>query len=167
MRPPCTAKGSLTPGGILRISDPADNCRLIYARYDTLNSTDNAIFEINCRIISTGDSNGVGFGFIDTEKSLEVGLFEGGSIFVFLKDPLGVRSTPFITNDTFHTYRIVKNGNVNMEVWAGGNKVLDIVYDDLAPRTSEFPEHQRECFSTSTPETSEWDIAYVSYSISP
>lgn len=160
--------------GILHIEDNDDSHRQIYARYDTLNSTDYAIFEINCKVILTDPApgltdvgNGVGFGFIDTEKSLEVLLFDKrpqfgeGSISV-VGD---VAAVEFPTTDKFHTYRIVKNGNVNMEVWADDNKVLDILYKDLTPRTTEFPDDQREVFSTSGSELSKWEIAYVSYSI--
>jgi hypothetical protein len=162
-------------GGILHIEDPDEGARRIYARYDTLNSMDNAIFEINCKVISTDPApgltdvgNGVGFGFIDTAKSLEVKLFDKRPEFGEGSISIGdIAAVEFPTTDKFHTYRIVKNGNVNMEVWADGNKVLDILYKDLTPRTTEFPGDQREVFSTSGSELSKWDIAYVSYSISP
>jgi hypothetical protein len=157
-----TTKSTITPGGILHISDPDTSARHIYARYDTLNSTDNAIFEINCQLNSSGDSNGVAFGFIDTKKYIEAGLFGNGSIFVV---GLGL-SAAFVTNDKFHTYRIVKTGEVKMEVFADGNLVFDIPYSELAVRPAEFPEYQRQVFATSSPELSEWDITYVSYSIS-
>ena len=170
---PGTTTATLTPNGTLHIEDDDPTARRIYARYDTLNSMDNAIFEINCKVISTDPApgltdvgNGVGFGFIDTEKSLEVKLFdkrpEFGEGAISIGDFAAVE---FPTTDKFHTYRIVKNGNVNMEVWADGNKVLDILYKDLTPRTTEFPDDQREVFSTSGSELSKWDIAYVSYSI--
>ena len=83
---PGATMATLTPERILHISDPDTGARRIYARYDMLNSTDNAIFEISCRLNSSGDSNGVAFGFIDTKKSLEVGLFGTGSVFVFTKE---------------------------------------------------------------------------------
>ncbi len=129
----------LTPGGILHISDPdvfipevTNGNRLVYARYDDLKSTDYAIFEINSRIISTGDSYGVGFGFTDTKKSLEVAL-QPHRFGVYLNQ--GFKDTTFDTTDKFHTYRIVKNREVNMEVWADGILKLDIPYDQLAVRT--------------------------------
>jgi hypothetical protein len=160
--------------GILHIEDDDDTARRIYARYDTLNSKDNAIFEINCQVIRTDPApgltsagNGVGFGFIDTEKSLEVGFFAAGPQIgkgsIFVGAGASIAAVEFTTSDKFHTYRIVKNGNVNMEVWADGNRVLDIPYDKLEDRTSD----QRQVVATSGSELSEWDIAYVSYSISP
>ena len=162
---PGATMATLTPEGILHISDPDTGARRIYARYDTLNSTDNAIFEIDCRLNSSGTSYGVAFGFIDTKKSLEAFLFGAGSVFVYVKEE-GTRSAAFTTNDKFHTYRIVKTGAVKMEVYADGTLLFDIPYDQLEDRTTEFPEHQRQCVATSGSELSEWDIAYVSYSIS-
>jgi hypothetical protein len=161
---------TLTPGGILHISDTdtfiinvTNGRRQIFARYDTLESTDNAIFEINCQLLSSGGSYGVAFGFIDTDKSLEVGL-RPGSIFVIAKE--GARSVDFTTGDSFHIYRIIKTGAVKMEVYADGTLLFDIPYNELADRTTEFPEYQRQVIATSTPEAAEWDIAYVSYAIS-
>lgn len=161
--------------GILHIEDDDDSHRQNYARYDSLNTTDNAIYEINCQVILTDPApgltdvgNGVGFGFIDTEKSVEVKLFDKRPEFGEGAISVGdVAAVEFPTTNKFHTYRIVKNGNVNMEVWADDNKVLDILYKDLTPRTSEFPDDQRQVVSTSGSELSKWDIAYVSYSISP
>jgi len=159
-----TTMATLTPEGILHISDPDTQARRIYARYDTLNSTDNAIFEINCKLILSGESNGIAFGFIDTMKSLEVGLFASGSIFVIAKE--GTQSAAFTTTDKFHTYRIIKAGAEKMEVYADSTPVFEIPYNQLADRTTEFAGNQRQVVSTSTPEPAEWDIAYVSYSIS-
>src|SRR4051794_35679343 len=68
-------KATLTPQGTLHISDTeagSSGHRHIFARYDTLDSTDGAIFEIKCHLISSGASYGVAFGFIDTDKFLEV-----------------------------------------------------------------------------------------------
>ena len=127
------------------------------------------IFEINCKVTSVTPAPGIspfGFGFIDNKKTLEAGLTVGKVFFVPTDEfPVATENVefPMDTTDTFHTYRIVKNGNVNMEVWADGNRVLDIPYDKLEDRTSD----QRQVVATSGSELSEWDIAYVSYSISP
>jgi hypothetical protein len=164
---PGTTMATLTPQGILHISDTdtfipevTNGHRHIYARYDTLNSTDNAMFEINCHLISSGGSYGVVFGFIDTEKSLEVGL-RPGSIYVIAKE--GARSFPLTTDDKFHTYRIIKTGAEKMELYADGTLVFDVIYNELADKPTEF---QRQVVSTSVSDPAEWDIAYVSYSIS-
>jgi hypothetical protein len=165
-----TTKATLNSQGILHISDTdtfipneTNGHRCVYARYDTLNSADNAIFEINCHLISSGGSYGVAFGFIDTEKSLEVGL-RPGSIFVIAKE--GARSFPFTTDDKFNTYRIIKTGAEKMELYADGALVFNIPYNELADRPSEFSEHQRQVVATSVSDPAEWDITYVSYSIS-
>jgi len=159
---------TLTPEGILHISDTDTaisdpthgGLRHIYARYDTLNLADNAIFEINCHLISSGGSYGVGFGFIDTDKFLEVFL-RPGSIFVIAKE--GARSFPFTTEDKFHTYRIIKTGAEKMDLYTDGALVFNIPYNELADSTTRFP---RQAFTTSKSDPAEWDIAYVSYSIS-
>jgi len=51
-----TTMAALTPEGILHISDTDSGHRCVYARYDTLDSADNAIFEINCHLNSSGGS---------------------------------------------------------------------------------------------------------------
>jgi hypothetical protein len=162
---------ALTPQGILHISDTdtfipevTNGHRHIYARYDTLNSTDNAIFEINCHLNSSGGSYGVGFGFTDTQKALEVFL-RPGSIFVLVKQGTEAvaRSVEFTSEDKFHTYQIIKTGAVKMEVYADSTLVFDIPYNELADRTIGF---ERQVVATSRSDPAEWDITYVSYSIS-
>jgi hypothetical protein len=163
-----TTTATLTSEGILHISDTdtavsdptAGGHRRIYARYDTLDSMNNAVFEINCQVVSSGGSYGVAFGFIDTDKFLEIGL-RPGSIFLIAKE--GARSFSFTTEDKFHTYRIIKTGAEKMELYADGTLVFDIPYEELFDSTTGFP---RQAFTTSRSDPAQWDIAYVSYSIS-
>jgi hypothetical protein len=159
-----TTMATLTPQGKLHISDTDSGHRLVYARYDTLDSGDNAIFEINCHLNSSGGSYGVGFGFTDTQKALEVFL-RPGSIFVLVKQGTEAvaRSVEFTTEDKFHTYQIIKTGAVKMEVYADSTLVFDIPYNELADRTIGF---ERQVVATSRSDPAEWDITYVSYSIS-
>jgi len=84
---------------------------------------------------------------------------------VLVKEGTGsvARSVEFTTEDTFHTYRIIKTGAVKMEVYADNALVFDIPYNELADSTIEF---QRQVVATSRSDPAEWDIAYVSYSIS-
>ncbi|HEY4848216.1 MAG TPA: hypothetical protein VIH87_10635 [Methylocella sp.] len=168
---PDKASASIT-GDILRIVDPdpplGPSVRQ-YARFDKLNSMDSAIFDINCKVISitpfggvgTHEVFGVGFGFDDDMKSLEVGLFTDT---IFLGQGDGRQATvPFNTTDGFHTYRIVKNGDVNMQVFADGKLLTDLTipYGDLPGSVT----GSKQVVSTSSQEASVWDIAYVSYSI--
>ena len=119
----------------------------LYARADPLDSKDNAIFDINCKVISITpfgggphEAFGVAFGFDDDKKALEVD-----------------------TTDGFHTYRIVKNGDVDMKVFADGDLKLTTLYKDLPGQRT----RSRQFVSTSSQGASTWDIAYVSYSIFP
>lgn len=71
-----------------------------------------------------------------------------------------------VTNDTFHTYRIVKNvevnGEVNVEVWVDGvPKLPNIPYGNLAPGGG----FAGRLGFGSLHDQSVLDIAYVSYSI--
>jgi hypothetical protein len=140
----------------------------LYARADPLDSKDNAIFDINCKVISITpfgggphEAFGVAFGFDDDKKALEVGLFTD-TIFVNQGDG-GQATVPFNTTDGFHTYRIVKNGDVDMKVFADGDLKLTTLYKDLPGQRT----RSRQFVSTSSQEASTWDIAYVSYSIFP
>jgi hypothetical protein len=74
------------------------------------------------------------------------------------------RSFQFTTEDKLHTYRIIKTGAEKMELYADGTLVFNMPYKELSDSPTGF---SRQCISTSRSEASEWDIAYVSYSISP
>lgn len=159
---PGATSATLQPNGVLRITDPETERRRIYARYDSVDETDDAVFEISCRVVSAGESYGVAFGLIDTRKSIEVALFEN-QLALYLVD--GAATAPVDTTDALHIYRIVKTGAATVHVSVDGTVVLGVAYVDLADRTQEFPADQRQVLATSGTETSEWDIAYACYSI--
>jgi hypothetical protein len=153
----------LLPDGVLRVTDTDTSRRRVYARYDALDEGDDAAFEICCRLVSAGSSYGVGFGFMDTRKSIEVALFENQVAMYLLE---GATGAAVDTTDAMHTYRLVKTGSSSIEVTVDGAALLTVPYEDLADRTLEFPGHQRQVLATSGAEASQWDIAYAAYSIS-
>jgi Predicted metal-binding integral membrane protein (DUF2182) len=74
---PGATSATLLPEGILRLADPDEGHRCVYARYDPLDAAADAVFELRGRVLATGASYGVAFGFIDTRKLVEVVLAEG------------------------------------------------------------------------------------------
>jgi hypothetical protein len=161
---PGATSATLQPDGVLRITDPEKERRRIYARYDPVDETDDAVFEVSCRVVSAGDSYGVVFGLIDTRKSIEVALFEN-QVALYLVDAEATAAVK--TGDALHTYRIEKTGAATVHVSVDGTVVLGVAYEALADRTQEFPAYQRQVLATSAAETSEWEIAYACYSIWP
>lgn len=161
---PGTTAATLLPEGVLHLSDPDEGHRCVYARYDPLDAAADAVFELRGRVLATGASYGVAFAFIDTRKLLEVVLAEG-QVGMYVAD--GFSGAPFDTTDAFHTYRLIKRGDVDVEVWADGAVLLSVPYEQLLDRPAEFPERQRQVIATSGAEQAEWDIAHACYSIAP
>jgi hypothetical protein len=105
--------------------DPDQPGGLAYFRFEEELNLDNVIFEINCKVTSVTPAPGInpfGFGFLDKVKSLEAGLTAEKIYFVATNEfPVAPENVEFgmNTTDTFHTSRIVKNGEGYVELWVG------------------------------------------------
>ena len=139
-------------GGILTIVDTSAASRRIYSRFDPMVSTDSGVFEMRTRLLS-GTPDFVVFQFLDGTRNVALTIetarvVMGGMEFV-------------IDTGSFHTYRLEKNSDVDVELFVDDLLRLTAGYASFGSDASV----TRQSFATSVEGMATWDIDFARYEL--
>ena len=129
---------STIQNGIMTIHDDSNIYETAFSRNaPPVYSDTTAAFQITTKVIWADRSylNTAGeIGFLDTNKSVRIGLTPDRVGFVDAIGRAFTHSIPFNTTDDFHSYRVIKNSNTSIQLFIDDmlNPVLDFSYSELA-----------------------------------
>ena len=160
--------------GILNIEDNvseggsgASKCTF-YSRNDPLTSQDDAEMEFRVRVRSVGSPGGsrsVQAGFLDGAKIIHLGLSTTSVQFLTSQGMEVSESRVSVDTTVFHTYRIVKHGDVSVDILVDGELKVRLSYASLSDYSGQ--EAPRQGFGAgSSWGTSKSDWDFVNYNIS-
>ena len=160
--------------GILNIEDNvseggsgASRCTF-YSRNDPLTSQDDAEMEFRVQVRSVGSPGGsrsVQAGFLDGAKIIQLGLSTTSVQFLTSQGMEIAESRVSVDTTVFHTYRIVKHGDVSVDILVDGELKVRLSYASLSDYSGhEAPRQGFGAGSSWGTSKSDWD--FVNYNIS-
>lgn len=160
----CSGISSTASGGVLTITDDSINDSQAFFRGEPLiTSSDSAIVNFRMKVDfleSASPAGDINVGIQDGSKLVSVGFTLDT---VRLEGTLRVIDSASLNTSLFHTYRLVKNGSTNVELFVDNSTtpILSVPYSNLDARTTR--EFGFGSGSGSTKSVTEWD--YLRYTI--
>ena len=160
-------------GGLLNIVDnvsgggPESSRCKFYSRNDPLTSQDDAEMEFRVRVRpvdSLGGSRSVQAGFLDGTKIILLGLSTTSVQFMARHGIEIPESRVPLDTTGFHTYKIVKHGDVSVDIVVEGELKIRISYASLSDYSQDAPRQAFGAGSNWGTSNSDWD--FVNYTIS-
>ena len=159
--------------GILNIEDnvserrPGGSRCKFYFRNDPMTSLDDAVMEFSTRVRwvgAPGQSRSVQAGFFDGTKIILLGLSTTSVQFMARQGIEIPESRVHLDTTEFHTYKIVKHGDVSVDMFVDGELKIRISYESLSDYSaSDAPRQGFGAGSSWGTSNSDWD--YVNYTI--
>ena len=156
-------------GANVHVFEDADStCSRWFTRNEALDSNDDATMQWKLKVLASTEPGAVVVGFVDGNKILYVGHTPTQVGFLFKDLSTGVEDflpgVYALDASEFHTYRMVKNANVEAQLYVDDNLVQTVPYSSLTSYSANY----RQFFGArSWPGQSHslWD--YIFYLITP
>ncbi|MBI1739155.1 MAG: M23 family metallopeptidase [Acidobacteria bacterium] len=159
---------AINGSNVYEIEDANSSCSRWFTRNHALDFNDDATMQWRLKVVASTQPGALVAGFVDGNKILYVGHTPSLVGFLFVDPSTGVENflpgAFFLDASAFHTYRIVKNADVDAQLYVDDILVQTVPYSSLTT----FSANYRQFFGArSRPEQSHsvWD--YLFYIITP